>query len=46
MANIVTKQSAKARFMNKVVVLLFLILCPIRVLMEMVFPTAERITKP
>jgi hypothetical protein len=45
-ANTVTKQSAKARFMNKVVVLFFLILCPIRVLMEMVFPTAEKITKP
>ena len=45
-SNIVTMQSAKARFMNKVVVLFFLILCPNRVLMERVFPIVDRITKP
>ena len=45
-ANVVTMQSAKARFMNKVVVLFFLILCPTRVLMKRVLPIVERITRP
>ena len=46
MANIVTKQSAKARFMNKVVVLFFLILCPINVEMERVLPIVDKMTRP
>jgi hypothetical protein len=45
-ANVVTKQSAKVRCMNKVVVLFFLILLSIRVLMARMFPTVDRITKP
>ena len=45
-ANVVTMQSAKDRFMNKVVVLFFLILSPIRVEMERVLPIVERITRP
>ena len=45
-ANVVTMQSATARFMNNVVVLFFLILCPIRVEMERVLPIVERITRP
>ena len=44
-ANTVTMQSAKARLMNKVVVLFFLILCPSRVMIERVFPIVDRITK-
>jgi hypothetical protein len=39
-------QSAKARLINKVVVLFFLILCPIRVEMERVLPIVDRITRP
>ena len=45
-ANVVTMQSAKDRFMNKVVVLFFLILCPIRVEMERVLPIVDRNTRP
>ena len=45
-AKTVTMQSAKAKFMNKVVVLFFLILCPIRVEMERVLPIVDRITRP
>jgi hypothetical protein len=46
MANTVTKQSAKVRCLNKVVVLFFLILLSIRVLMARMFPIVDRITKP
>ena len=45
-ANTVTKQSAKVRCMNKVVVLFFLILLSIRVLMARMFPIVDKITKP
>jgi hypothetical protein len=45
-ANVVTMQSAKARLINRVVVLFFIILCPIRVEMKRVLPIVERITRP
>jgi hypothetical protein len=45
-ANTVTMQSAKARLRNKVVVLFFLILCPIREEMERVWPNIDRTTRP
>ena len=45
-ANAVTMQSAKARCRNMVVVLFFLILCPIRVLIDRVLPIVDMITNP